>query len=639
MEKRNIYLDKLPLAEAKDIILTNLTANYTEVTERVEVEETLGRITARAIYAKNSSPHYYAAAMDGIAVDVADTFGAGKRSPKKLIIGEDAFFVDTGDAISKDCNGVIMIEDINQLDENIVEITTSAAPGQHIRSIGEDILASQLLVPANTKLDSVDIGGLLAGGITEIEVKKEPEVAILPTGTELVEPGNSLKPGEIVEYNSRVISSQIKQWGAIPVKADKVKDDYDLIKEQVNQLSQQYDLVLIIAGSSAGAEDYTSQVIKDLGELLFHGVAIKPGKPLMAGIVNEKLVIGVPGYPVSAYLDNRLFVKPVIERLLGSTCSQPDIVKAELTYDLVSKLGEEEFVRVNIVRIEGKLKAIPLQRGAGVINSVMESDGFVRISNLSQGINRGEQVEVELRKNIDYNRNLLIVGEKDLVYEILSNQLKLSRVNLNLKFKNFDSNTALETLEQRIANLALIRTVGTPQQIDRSWLQERLDQQVVVVKLAVSDIGLVIQSNSSLAINGIRDLNQEGISFVNLQQGTASRCLLDNKLKTAGIDSKEVVGYNQEESTARSAANLVKEGIVDVGLASREVAELFDLDFISLGKVTSSLIIPESQWEDEKIKNLLGVINSSKFKSELRKIAGYNIEECEEIIEKKVGAD
>ncbi|ADL13563.1 molybdopterin biosynthesis protein [Acetohalobium arabaticum] len=622
MEKRNIYLDKLPLTEAKEIILNNLAGNYREATERVKVEDASGRVTAEAVYAEDSSPHYYAAAMDGFAVDVDKTFGASKRDPKELTIGQEAFFVDTGDAVPEGCNGVIMIEDVNQLDEATIEITASVAPGQHIRSIGEDILASQLLAPVNTKLGPSEIGGLLAGGITEIEVRKEPEVAILPTGTELVDPGSSLQPGEIVEYNSRVIASQIREWGAVPVKADKVEDDYELIKNRVDRLSQQYDLVLIIAGSSAGAEDYTSQVIENLGELLFHGVAIKPGKPLMAGVINEKLVIGLPGYPVSAYLGTQLFVRPVIERLLGLTCSQPEKVKAELTQNLTSKLGEEEFVRVNVAHIDGDLKAVPLQRGAGVINSVMKSDGFIRIPALKQGMKQNKQVEVELRRDIDYNQNLLIAGEEDLAYELLCNQIKLQGVGLNLKFKNMASETAVDTLEQKAANAALVKTVG-------------MRQETVVVNLAVSEVGLVVRPDNSLGINGVEDLSQEGLSFVNQQQGRAARRLLDSRLETAGINTQEIVGYRQEEITGRDAANLVKEGIIDVGLASRGVAELFNLDFISLGQITSSLVILESEVEREELKKLLEVVRSNEYKSQLQKIAGYNTEDCGEIIDRK----
>lgn len=634
MEKRNIYLDKLPLTEAKERILNNLTANYTEATESIEVEEALGRVTAEAVYAEDSSPHYYAAAMDGIAVEVKETFGASKRKPKELTIGQQAFFVDTGEAVPEGCNGVIMIEDVNQLDEATVEITASAAPGQHIRSIGEDILASQLLVPANTKLGPAEIGGLLAGGITEIKVRKEPEVAILPTGTELVEPGSPLKPGEIVEYNSRVISSQIREWGAVPVKVDKVEDDYELIKKRVDRLSQQYDLVLIIAGSSAGAEDYTAQVIEELGDLLFHGVAIKPGKPLMAGVINEKLVIGVPGYPVSAYLDTELFVKPVIEKLLGLTCSRPDKTTAELVQNLTSKLGEEEFVRVNLAQIDGGLKAVPLQRGAGVINSVMKSDGFIRISALKQGVKQNKQVEVELRRDLDYNQNLLIAGEEDLVYEVLCNQIKSQGVELDLKFKNMASDAACDTLKQKAANAALVKAVGKRLKRDGSLLQNRFDR-AVVVKLAVSEVGLVIRPDNASEINGVEDLSQEGLSFVNLQQGRAARCLLDNRLETAGIGTQQIVGYSQEESTDRAAANLVKEGIIDVGLASRGMAELFNLDFISLGWITSGLVIPESEADREEFKRLLEVISSSEYKSQLQQITGYSLEDCGEIIDRK----
>ncbi|SDC23983.1 molybdopterin molybdochelatase [Candidatus Frackibacter sp. WG11] len=635
MKDRNIYLDKVPLSEARKIILDNFRAKYSKKkTEVIPVEEALNRVNAEAVFAKSSAPHYYASAMDGVAVDVEVTFGVSDRNPKELTIGEEVFFIDTGEPIPEGCNGVIMIEDVNQIDKDTLEITQAATPWQHIRAIGEDINAAELVLSANTKIGPAEIGSLLASGVTEIKVNKEPVVAILPTGTELVEPGVQLEAGNVVEYNSRVISSQVQEWGGQPSRLDKIKDDYELIKKKVENLSKEHDIVLIIAGSSAGSEDYTSQVIEDLGELLFHGVAIKPGKPLMAGLVNGKLVIGVPGYPVSAYLNTQLFVKPLIETFLGLSISKPLEVEAGLVQKLISKLGQEEFIRVKLVEIDGTLKAIPLKRGAGAINSVAKADGFIRVPALSQGLQVEDKINVELHKGINYRQNLLAVGEQDYVFELLKDQLALD-AELNLHLKDVDSRTGLEFLRQKQANMALLKTNNLETLKETISSMEELEQQLVVVNLVRSQIGLAVASGNPKAINELQDLVKEDVLFVNRQQRAASREVLDNKLQNLKINDKIIRGYEHEESTDLGVANLIKEGIVDVGLVSQGVAELFGLEFISLGQVNLNLVLSETEFATDRMQSLWEIVKSYKFKTRLKNILGYDTKETGEIIYRK----
>ena len=449
-----------------------------------------------------------------------------------------------------------------------------------------------------------------------------------------MEPGVQLEAGNVVEYNSRVISSQVQGWGGRPSRVDKVRDDYELIRDKVDNLSKKYDLVLIIAGSSAGSEDYTSQVIEDLGELLFHGVAIKPGKPLMAGLVDGKLVIGVPGYPVSAYLNTQLFVKPLIESFVGLSISKSLEVEADLAQKLVSKLGQEEFIRVKLVEIDGILKAIPLQRGAGAINSVANADGFIRVPALSQGLQAKDKVNVELRKDIDYKQNLLAVGEQDYAFDLLRDQLSLDK-GLNLHLKNTDNRTGLEILKQKMANIALLKTEKIEGVKEFITSIEDLREQLVIINLVKSQIGLGTASKNPKGINGLQDLVKEGISFVNRQQGTVSREFLDNKLQNLKINDKIIIGYEHEESTGLGVANLIKEGIVDVGLISQGVADLFGLEFIPLGQVNLNLILSETEFATDRMQKLWETVKSSKFKTRLKNIVGYDTKETGEIIYRK----
>ncbi|HWJ02285.1 MAG TPA: molybdopterin-binding protein, partial [Verrucomicrobiae bacterium] len=342
LTKRNVYLDNTPLEQTEEMYfgrLRELNAILPMEGEMIPVDDAQSRVTAEPVFARISSPHYHASAMDGIAVNAGDTFKASETTPVILNVGVNAFIVDTGDPLPEGCNAVIMIEQVHFTSDKEAEIIAAAAPWQHIRPMGEDMVATEMIVPANHVLRPVDIGGILAGGITEISVRKRPLVAVLPTGTELVQPGSELKPGDIIEYNSRIIGGLVKEWGGDPVRYDITEDSYQLLKEKIYRAVQESDVVVVNAGSSAGSEDFTSSIIRELGEVVIHGVAIKPGKPVILGIVQNKPVIGIPGYPVSAVLNCQLFLKPVIESMAGVSSTSGATMKALLSRKLISPQG------------------------------------------------------------------------------------------------------------------------------------------------------------------------------------------------------------------------------------------------------------------------------------------------------------
>ncbi|MCK9378306.1 MAG: molybdopterin-binding protein [Syntrophobacterales bacterium] len=365
--KRDVYLSDRPLEEAQTgymELLQRAGALNPGRPELVEVEKASGRITAAPVYARVSSPHYNASAMDGVAVRSMDTFGASETSPKKLTLGEFVHMVDTGDPLPPGCDAVIMIEDIHFVAEEEFEIIAAASPWQHIRVIGEDVVATEMILPGNHRLRPVDLGGILAGGVTEIYVYPRPRVALLPTGSELVQPGAGLKEGDIIEYNTRVFGALVEEWGGMPIRYDITVDDYNLLRERLKSALAGADVVLINAGSSAGREDYTAALIAEMGEVYTHGVAIKPGKPVILGLVDGKPVVGVPGYPVSAVLGMDLFVRPVVYRKLGSVPPVRPGVDCFMSRKIVSPMGVEEFVRVKLGRVGEKIIATPISRGA-----------------------------------------------------------------------------------------------------------------------------------------------------------------------------------------------------------------------------------------------------------------------------------
>ena len=258
--------------------------------ETVPVEDALNRVTAEPVFAKISSPHYHAAAMDGICVRAEDTFGATEFVGKKLtralkdVSGSGVFaYVDTGNSLPAWANAVIMIEKVRQLDDETVEIFESVAPWNHVRLVGEDVVATELLLPRSHRLRPYDLGALLASGHTSVRVKVHPKVGIIPTGDELIQPGEEAKPGAVIEFNSTVLAAFVREWGGVPVKYSKVKDDAELLEQALGRAADECDVATIIAGSSAGEHDLTADVVAATGELWAHGIDVMPGKPAVLG--------------------------------------------------------------------------------------------------------------------------------------------------------------------------------------------------------------------------------------------------------------------------------------------------------------------------------------------------------------------
>jgi putative molybdopterin biosynthesis protein len=335
--------------------------------------------------------------MDGIAVRAADTVGASETSPVHLKVGEQAAWVDTGDALPPGTDAVIMAEHVQEVGDGLLEILSPVAPWHHVRSMGEDVVATELVLPENHRLTAVDLGAITATGHTHVRVRRRPRVAILPTGTELVAPGTPLEPGDIVDFNSVVLANQVREWGGEPTRLPPTPDERSLLRERVACALEEHELVVVNAGSSAGSEDFTAAVVGELGELLVHGVAIRPGHPVVLGVSHTgKPLIGIPGYPVSAILTSELFVRPLVYRLQGLPVSERPSLRATMTRKVLSPMGEEEFLRVKVGQVGERVMATPLARGAGIIMSMVRADGIVRIPRFSEGVHAGAEVEVEL---------------------------------------------------------------------------------------------------------------------------------------------------------------------------------------------------------------------------------------------------
>jgi putative molybdopterin biosynthesis protein len=670
----SVYLHDIPLPEAKLRLKTALLdANLWQrlSTETIPLDErALGRILAGPVWAKVSSPHYHAAAMDGFAVHAGETGSAQPSAPLTLALGLQAKYVDTGDPLPEGFNAVIPVENTEALDAEgeitsdvrrpaSIRIRASVTPWAHVRPLGEDIVATQLVLPAGHVLRPVDLGAVAAAGLTEVEVARKPRVAILPTGSELVPLGSKLQPGDILEYNSLMLAAQVVTWGGEATRFPITPDDFDQICEQVQQAAQGHDLILLNAGSSAGMEDFSAKVIEKLGRLLVHGVAVRPGHPVILGVIARNLrshteteatkqpqanleqeiafgistprndiipVIGVPGYPVSAALTGEIFIEPLLAKWLGRAPTEPEVVSAAITRKVASPGGDDDYLRVAVGRVGERLLAAPLSRGAGVLSSLVRADGLVILPRGVQGVEAGETVDVRLyRSPSEIARTIFCIGSHDLTLDLLAQFLaERERRFVSANVGSLGGLLALGKGEAHLAGSHLLDTETG--EYNLSYIKKYLPGVPVKVMVLVRrEQGLIIRQGNPKKIHALSDLARSGVTFVNRQRGAGTRVLLDYYLNREGISSEQVAGYTQEEYTHLSVAAAVASGRADCGLGIAAAAQALNLDFVPLFQERYDLIIPRVYAESELLAPLFDVVNDQAFREAVAVMPGYDV--------------
>lgn len=599
--------------------------------EAIRIQDALGRVTSEAVFARISSPFYHSAAMDGIAVRSQDTFGASETRPKRLRMPEQAVFVDTGDPLPQDMNAVIMIEDVEEIAGSEIEILKPATPWQYVRMVGEDIVATELIIPENHVIRPVDMAAMLAAGLTNVNVRRRPVVSIIPTGDELVEPGSGLKPGDIIDFNSYMLAAMAVETGAISVRRPIVRDDPTLLKDALLEAVSSSDVVLVNAGSSAGREDFTASVIGEIGSVIVHGVGIKPGKPAILGIVQSRPVIGIPGYPVSAAIVFNLFVRPLLFLLQGLAASAPDIVKARLSRQAASSLGQEEFLRVKLGRVSGRLMATPLGRGAGSLMSLVRADGIVRIPAESEGIGAGQDVDVELLRPLREIENTIVcIGSHDNALDVLADHLKKKHPSMSLSSAHVGSMAGLLALKRGEAHMAGTHLLDEDTgEYNVAYIKRLLpDRRTVLVNLVYREQGFIVPRGNPKGITGFQDLARNDVVFVNRQAGAGTRLLTDLHLRRLGIDPGDINGYEREEYTHMAVAAAVLSGTADTGLGVLSAAQALGLDFVPVAKERYDLAIPIEFYDTPLFAPLLRIIREdAEFRARISGMGGYDVKD------------
>ncbi|MBU0463851.1 MAG: molybdopterin biosynthesis protein, partial [Proteobacteria bacterium] len=535
--KRNVYLDMKSIEETTKILFDHFKHLVTKI-ETLDVVDAKGRVLAAPAMAAISSPNFHAAAMDGIAVDAKITFGARQDAPITLCPDKNAFWVNTGHAMPKGTNAVIMIEHLNIIDEKSVEIEAPVFPWQHVRKMGEDIVATQLLFPQGHRINAHSLGALLSGGIFKVAVYKQPKVLIIPTGSELKQwheiKIDQLKPGDVVESNSSVLGGLCEDHGAKFDRHPMLKDNLEKIKTAVETAAKQdYDMICIIGGSSAGSEDFAKPVISSLGEIYVHGVTMMPGKPMMFGKVFDIPIFGIPGYPVSAIVAFELFAGPLLLNMQKLPKKEIISVPVFPARKIASKIGLEEFLRVKIGSVDGKLMASQLPRGSGSITTLTEADGIIRIPTNIEGISENQKVMAQLLRPLSSIENTIVItGSHDNTLDILADQIKGVSSDISVSSSHVGSMGGLMAIKKGTCHMAGAHLLDPEDgSYNISYIKKYLpDQKVWVINLVMRDQGLIVQKGNPKNIQSIEDLKNKELQFINRQPGSGTRILFDYKL-------------------------------------------------------------------------------------------------------------
>ncbi len=642
----SIYLHDIPLDQAREHFKKALEEAGLWQSLGVEEipldEKAVGRILAEPVWAKQSSPHYNAVGMDGFAVRSSETVGAIPSHPLLLEHGTQAFYVDTGDPLPGWADAVIPIEEVELLSHDgviqtenrrpdFIRIRAAVTPWKNIRPMGEDIVETQLVLSAGRNLRPVDLGALAACGESTVKVARRPRVTIFPTGTELIPIGQPAKPGDIIEFNSVVLAAQINSWGALATRSPISIDDFELIKSRVQTAIDTSDLIVLNAGSSAGSEDFSAKIVETLGSLLVHGIAVRPGHPVILGMLNRSdgskiPIVGVPGYPVSAVLTNEIFIKPLLALWLGKLDDDPEIINASLTRKITSPAGDDEYLRVVVGKVGGKLLASPLSKGSGMITTLVNADGISIIPRGIQGLESGANVPVRMyRATRDIERTIFMIGSHDLTLDLLAQFLNLR--GRRLVSTNVGSLGGLIALQHGEAHCAGSHLLD-PQtgQYNLKAIQDYLPAVPLRMIAWVGRLqGLMVKRGNPLRINSLSDLARPEVRFVNRQRGAGTRLLLDYEIGKLGISADAINGYDREEFTHLTVAAAIQSDRADCGLGIAGAAQALGLDFIPLFSEEYDLVIPLQSYENCLIDPIVQVAQDEQFRKAVAALPGYEV--------------
>lgn len=651
MDSSELSMQEVTVEEAVERFLSEL--EFQKIggrmrSEEVDLVDSLARITSLPVTARMNSPHYYAAALDGMAVRSADTFGASVDNGVELGLGTQGVFVELGSPLPAGMDAVLPVAELAWAGAESVRISRPSNPFRNVRPVGEDIAQHEVLLPKDHRIEAVDIGAMAAAGVDKVRVYGQPKVAIIPLGNHLVPPGALPDVGQMVDSSSPTLAGLISQSGGVPVIWPVTSERLNEASETVAKAAEENDLVFVLAGASHGSP-LVARLLYEIGERVVNGVAVKPCSSVVMGFVGGKPLIGFPFHAVGVFAAFDLFARPLLAELLGPAVSLESMPSNEalLSVPLKRQAGMEEIVRVKMGRVDGRRVAVPELGGASTLMSLVRASGYMRVPADIEEIKAGSRASVRvLASDRKLEGNILLLGTHDISYDLLRSHLLAKFPDLYLHTAATGGMKGLVAVRAGLCHMAAIHLFDEATgEYNVPFLKEpchgfspgegpaALTDSMILVNLFSRDLGLIVSQDNPLGIQGLADLARPDVHFINRQKGSGTRVLLDYHLQKAGVDPSKIQGFNRELKTHMAVAAAVSSGAVDVGPGISTAARTLRLGFVPCISERLDLAIPKRFYNRFPVAGLIEVIRSSRFKKEAEKqFADYDFTRTGEVL-------
>ena len=630
---KNIYVHAVSLDTAIRRIQSALDREALIEPTLIPSHESMGRVSARPVYARFSAPTFHSAATDGIAVNAETTFDACESSPLVLHEGSDFHWISAGQPLPRGNDAVVMFEHVALDPENggsTVRITAPATPWQHVRRIGEAIVATELLFPRNHEISAYDVGTLLSGGIWELSVWERVRLCLMPTGDHVLDFNARPSPGhgQVIESNSQVMAALARGIGCRVSRTPPVPDNKEALNDALTDaLNSPAHVIVICAGYSSEGVDHIRALLEERGTLLIQGIQAMPGKPTLAAVShNGKLIIVAPEYPFSSAICFEKLVMPVLCWLSRKPPVERQEISATLTNKITSAPGTEDFVRVNVGKVGNTFVAMPLKREDGNASALSRAQGVIRISAQTECLNENDKVKVKLltdKRNLE--NVIMVVGSHDSALDILADELMAGNPPYRLESGHSTSMSGISAIKNNYCLFSGIHLLDAQSgDFNHPFLQKHLpDESIILVNFVIRHQGLIVAPGNPKGISGISDLTRPDVRFINRKKEAATRILLDSLLREANINGKDIAGYSREEDSHLAVAAGVLTGVADCGMGIRSAAKALKLGFVPVTSERFDLAIPGKFLNDPRTVAVLKAIRSPRVKERIAALPGY----------------
>ncbi len=616
--------------------------------EEVELHHALGRVLAEDVLAHSDYPPFDRSEVDGFAVRSSDIEGADEDRPAKLRvlgsvrIGEEPVYVvepgtcvgvATGSMIPRGADAVVPVEYTKSVGDHVY-VYRSVAPGDNVATAGSDVLSGDVVVSEGTLLGPAELVTLAGSGVARVKVYRRLRVGVVSVGDELVEPGKNLRPGAVYDANSYYLEAALREMGAEVVFYGIVGDREDALRDVLRRAIEECDVVLTSGGTSAGVEDITYRVVESLGRpgIVVHGLKVRPGKPTFIALIGDRLLLGLPGFPLSMMMVFNILAKPLLAALMGLR-ENPFAYSEEavLAERVIGYLGVDRMVPVVLKRRPGGVVAYPIGYRSGSVNVLQLADGFVRIRAGAPYVEAGTKVSV-YRFSSRRAPDLLVMGSHDYLF---GDALRVIGRSLSVKYVVVGSLAGLDSVAKGVADAAGVHILDRETGTYNEAAVRRLGygDRVALVAGYLREVGLVTLKGNPKRIESLRDLLRDDVVFVNRSRYTGTRVLVDSILediaRELGVPFEKLVGrirgYYYEAKTHSGVAISVLTGRADVGVTLRYVAEKYGLEFIPLAHERFDVAVGLDALDTPGVRHLVDYLKSEEFRRLASAYPGYRV--------------